>query len=74
MSGEVERKIKMTDFETIVNILAKAKHHFEVEEVEGDHPCLNIPSAYPEVYDTGVTFSFNEDGSLYCIHSYVPEL
>ena len=63
----------MKDFDAVLCMLSKANVNFHVEEVEGEHPCINVPSPSPEYYSTGVTYSFNEDGSLYSVHAYEPD-
>lgn len=63
--------MKMNDFETTMCMLIKAGMDFTVEDVEGEHPCICIPSKSP-FYSAGVTYSFNDDGSLYSVHSYEP--
>jgi hypothetical protein len=55
----------MKDFAAVLCMLSKANVNFYVEEVEGEHPCVVVPSPSPDYYSTGVTYSFNEDGSLY---------
>lgn len=62
----------MNDFLTIVKMLASTDTKFIIAPVEGEHPCLNIPSKYPENYSSGVCFSFNDDGSLGGVWSYEP--
>lgn len=65
----------MTDFETILRILVKANYQsFEVNVIKGEYPSIDVPSPHPENYTTGVTFTFNDDGSLYSVHSYEPDL
>lgn len=61
------------DYDLIQAILAAANNPFIIEEVEGEHSGIAVPSPYPENYTTGVYFSFNEDGSLYSVHSYKPD-
>ena len=63
----------MTDFDAVLCMLSKANINFNVEEVEGEHPCVNVPSPSPDYYSTGVTYSFNNDGSLYSVHAYEPD-
>lgn len=63
----------MKDFDMVLAMLTNANEKFYVEEVEGEHPCVNVPSPFPEYYTTGVTFSFNLDGSLYSVHPYEPD-
>ena len=62
----------MTDFDILLAMLTKANEKFFVDEVEGEHPCILVESSSP-FYDTGVNFSFNDDGSLWGVHSYEPE-
>ena len=63
----------MKDFDLVLCMLSKANIDFYVAEVEGEHPCINVPSPSPDYYSTGVTYSFNEDGSLYSVHAYEPD-
>ena len=63
----------MKDFDMVLAMLTNANEEFYVAKVEGEHPCVNVPSSCPEYYTTGVTFSFNPDGSLYSVHSYEPD-
>ena len=63
----------MNDFNTILDILKRANIKFEIMELEGEHSSIDCPSPYPDNYDTGVTFTFNDDGSLYSVHSFEPE-
>lgn len=66
-------KMERNDFETILLMLNKCACKYTVEPVDGEFPCICCPSPYPENYTTGVTFSFNDDGSLYSVHSYEPD-
>lgn len=63
----------MKDFDVVLCMLSKAGINFYVEKVEGEYPCVNVPSPSPDYYSTGVTYSFNEDGSLYSVHAYEPD-
>lgn len=63
----------MTDFENVKTMLTKAGVKFKIDPIEGEHPSILIPSRYPKAYSTGVCYSFNDDGSLYAVHSYEPE-
>lgn len=63
----------MKDFDMVLAMLSKANIDFHVEEVEGEFPCVNVPSPSPDFYSTGVTYSFNNDGSLYSVHAYEPD-
>ena len=63
----------MEDFAVVLCMLSKANVNFYVEEVDGEHPCVCVPSPYPNCYSTGVVYSFNEDGSLYAVHAYEPD-
>ena len=64
----------MNDFERVLIMLSKANQNFKaVEGEEGECPSIEVPSPYPENYSTGVIFSFNDDGSLYSVHSFEPD-
>ena len=63
----------MNDFTMILGMLDRANARFRIHDVEGEHPCITIPSSHPENYTAGVTFSFNDDGSLFAVHSYEPD-
>lgn len=65
--------IYKNDFETILSMLRACGCIHTVEPIEGEHPSIDCPSPHPENYSTGVTFSFNDDGSLYSVHSYEPD-
>lgn len=62
----------MNDFDTLFKIFVKANVNIHTEETDTNYPCMVIPSPHPENYTTGVTLSFNDNGSLYSIHSYEP--
>ena len=62
----------MNDFEKVLIMLSKANENFKVFDGEGEHPFIEVPSPHPENYSTGVIFSFNDDGSLYSVHSFEP--
>ena len=62
----------MSDFKVVLSMLTKANINFCAEEVDGEeYPCINIPSSSP-FYTTGVSYSFNDDGSLFAVHPYEP--
>ena len=61
----------MNDFVKVIQMLGGANIDFDICYVEGEHPCICIPSKSP-FYSAGVTYSFNDDGSLYSVHSYEP--
>lgn len=63
----------MTDFEILVEMLKRANRKIYIDEVEGEHAGIRAPSEYPDRYTTGIYFSFNNDGSLYAVHSYEPD-
>lgn len=63
----------MNDFTRTLIMLTSANAKFHIDVVEGEHPGICVPSEYPEEYSTGVYFSFNEDGSLFAVHSYEPD-
>lgn len=65
--------MKANDFNTIKTILKKANVQYIVTPVEGEHSSINCPSPCPQNYSAGVIFSFNDDGSLYSVHSYEPD-
>ena len=56
-------------FSIILNILRKAGIKYEIGKTEGLHDTILIPSD-SEFYDTGVCFSFNEDGTLFAVYPY----
>ena len=62
----------MNDFVKVIQMLGGANIDFDICYVEGEHPCIDIPSPHPENYAMGVTISFNDDGSLYGMHAYEP--
>lgn len=62
----------MTDFEILVEMLKRANRKFYFDKAEGEHTSVCAPSEHPDQYTTGVYFSFNDDGSLYAVHSYEP--
>jgi len=59
----------MNDFAKMLTMLADSGQDFLISSVKGEHPGIEIPSPSTD-YDTGVYISFNEDGSLFEIHSY----
>ena len=65
--------MKANDFNTITTILKKANVRYIVTPIEGEGSSVDCPSPFPQNYSTGVTFSFNDDGSLYSVHSYEPD-
>ena len=65
--------MKANDFNTIITILKKANVRYIIAPIEGEHSSINCPSPFPQNYSTGVTFSFNDDGSLYSVLSYEPD-
>ena len=62
----------MKDFDVIQEMLSKAYIFFYIEEIEGEPPAINVPSPYLDCYNDGVSFLFEEDGSLRSIHAYKP--
>lgn len=62
------------DFVAILGMLEQSNTKYRISPIEGgEHPSIDCPSPYPQNYSTGVTFSFNDDGSLYSVHSYEPD-
>ena len=66
-------KRKANDFVKILGMLEDSSTKYEIRSCCGEHPCINCPSPYPQNYSSGVTFSFNDDGSLSSVHSYEPD-
>lgn len=63
----------INDFARVIEMLTNTNEKYRIDVVEGEHPSICVPSAYPENYTTGVIFSFNNDGSLFSVHSYEPD-
>lgn len=61
------------DFTVILEMLERSNTKYKIGLIEGEHSSIDCPSPYPENYSTGVTFSFNNDGSLSSVHSYEPD-
>lgn len=65
--------IKANDFTKLIQMLGNANRKYNINNIDGEHPCITCPSEHPECYSAGVCFSFNDDGSLYAVHAYEPD-